>query len=82
MVSKQFGWRKVCPGHNSKEMVATGRQGSRRTFSKPMTAAFSLKHCRQMSMPYFRIRPAWWAQTRHCREPFPKVRGRENQTDS
>lgn len=34
------------------------------TFANPISWLFSLKHCRQMFKPYFRIRPALCVQTR------------------
>lgn len=34
------------------------------TFVNPISWLFSLKHCRQMLRPYFRIRPALCVQTR------------------
>ena len=68
------------------------------TFTKPMAADFSRKHCRQRSRPYLRMRPAWCAHNRlgivstgmdiliittyHWRLPFPNFLGRENQTAS
>lgn len=34
------------------------------TFLKPMSAAYSLKHCRQMFKPYLRMSPCLFAQAR------------------
>jgi len=53
-----------------------------RFFTNPMAADFSRKHWRHKSRPYLRKRPAWCAQRRHWRDPFPYLRGRENQTAS
>lgn len=47
-----------------------------------MSVALSLKHWRQMSKPYFLIKPEWEAQTLHFLEPLPKFLGWENQTFS
>ncbi len=38
------------------------------TFVNPISWLFSLKHCRQILRPYFRIRPALCVQTRLLRE--------------
>ena len=51
-------------------------------FLNPMSLAYSLKHWRHMSKPYFRMRPCRFEQARHRREPWPYLRGREYQISS
>lgn len=49
---------------------------------KPMSLAFSLKHCLHMLIPYFLTKPEWEEQILHCLEPLPKFLGCEYQTFS
>ena len=59
----------VMDSHPSLEKTTMGGYAAlQRTFTKPMSLAYSRKHCLQMFRLYLRMIPHWLAHTRLQRE--------------
>ena len=71
---RMAGAEKSASAENLKGATRSALLDSTRTFTKPMSLAYSRKHCLQMFRLYLRMIPHWFAHTRLLKGRGGRVR--------